>query len=152
MLLIALKKGITTFSTISVLCSGHHYYGVGISSVSSCLRHEILASRRNGTYKLCGLKNPLNFLNLVVRLTSKKKFRMISFMRSLHLNFVEIQHRNESNVQSFHDLIIVEFDVDVDVRFELQNIFQFFRIVTMIIWEFSDTNRIEKSRTDENRV
>lgn len=77
---------------------------------------------------------------------------MISFMRSLHLNFVEIQHRNESNVQSFHDLIIVEFDVDVDVRFELQNIFQFFRIVTMIIWEFSDTNRIEKSRTDENRV
>lgn len=76
----------------------------------------------------------------------------MSFMRSLHLNFVEIQHRNESNVQSFHDLIIVEFDVDVDVRFELQNIFQFFRIVTMIIWEFSDTNRIEKSRTDENRV
>lgn len=97
-------------------------------------------------------QKPFKFSKFGSSTDIEKKFRMISFMRSLHLNFVEIQHRNESNVQSFHDLIIVEFDVDVDVRFELQNIFQFFRIVTMIIWEFSDTNRIEKSRTDENRV
>lgn len=41
-----------------------------------------------------------------------------------HLNSVKIQHRNQSNELSFNDSII-EFDGDVDVRFKLQNSFEF---------------------------